>query len=617
MNITDFRSPKFKTKNNVKYAVALCRVSTEDQFMKGLSIPEQRARIQKWADDHNVIILKWVELPHSAYRGLDEEPEVLELIEFAKNNDKVSLFLVDEKSRLARRKYLRVVWQEELRRNGVQVIGVSEPQYDRNTIHGIWLEGISETKDEARSIEIAYHTVKGMTRNAGTRDPETGYCYKNGGIAPDGYINKRVVRGKDSRGKDIVKLLWEIDEERAWIIRYIVLDLWLKNRMSFKQIRDHLNKKGEKYLNRYGKPWSITTIREICMRALEGVYSGLYYWNRTGRDLRGTGQKWKDSEEWIVIENAHPAIITYDEWKELKEVMAPVVEERKKNIKPTRAEDSPYLFSGENAVGEPMFVCLNCGSPINSQQVAKNYYYLCSGYKNKGQAGCSKGVAIRKEELETKVLAAIKAQFTPAKIRVMVKEINKIINEENKDLEQAEKYLRKSIAETEKSINNIMLAIQQGNKSKVIPLLLDQLEKLQEEKLALEEELQKMQKESPEAKRIDEATILERLHNLESVLTSSTASNREKRMAVRYFIRQLRFNPDTGEVYIYFWQDPTGRDIKRLKLLKTEKTERSEKEQNNKDDGSSSSSIENFMIFDGAGNRNRPEIIRLSNKFKN
>lgn len=72
-------------------------------------------------------------------------------------------------------------------------------------------------------------------------------------------------------------------------------------------------------------------------------------------------------------------------------------------------------------------------------------------------------------------------------------------------------------------------------------------------------------------------------------------------MAVN-FIRQLRLNPDTGELYIYFWQDPTGRYIKRLKLLKTE---RSEKEQNNKDDGSSSSSIENFMIFDGAGNRNR------------
>ncbi len=599
--ILNLRSPKSQTRN-IKYAVALCRVSTEDQFTKGLSIPEQRQRIQKWADEHNVTILKWVELHHSAYRGLDEEPEVLELLEFAKNNERVSLFLVDEKSRFARRKYLRVVWQEELRRHGVTVIGVSEPLYDRNSIHGIWLEGISETKDEARSIETAYHTVKGMTRNAGTRDPETGYCYKNGGIAPDGYINKRVIRGKDSRGKDIVKLLWEIDEERAWIIRHIVLDLWLRQKMPLKQIRDHLNGKGGKYLNRYGKPWSVTTIREICMRALEGVYSGLYYWNRTGRDLRGTGQKWKDSDDWVVIENAHPSIITPDEWKELKEVMGPLVVERKKNIKPTRAEDSPYLFSGENAVGEPMFVCLNCGGYINSQQVAKNYYYICSSYKNKGRAGCAKGVAIRKEELETKVLAAIKAHFTPARIKVMVEEINEIINEENKDLDQAEKHLRKSITEIENSINNIMSAIQQGKGSKVIPLLLEQLEKLQEEKLALEAELQELQKESPEAKRIEEAAILARLHNLESVLAASTATNREKRMAVRYFIRQLRFNPDTGEVYIYFWQDPTGRDIKRLKLVKTQT------EQNKKEDVHPSSFeniSDNFMIFDGAGNRNR------------
>ncbi|HHY41501.1 MAG TPA: recombinase family protein [Thermoanaerobacterales bacterium] len=117
MAIQDFRSPKSRP-NTTKYAVALCRVSTEDQFTKGLSVPEQRQRIQKWAYEHNVNILKWVELHHSAYRGLDEDPEVLELLEFAKNNAKVSLFLVDEKSRFARRKYLRVVWQEELRKHG-------------------------------------------------------------------------------------------------------------------------------------------------------------------------------------------------------------------------------------------------------------------------------------------------------------------------------------------------------------------------------------------------------------------------------------------------------------------------------------------------------------------
>lgn len=317
--LLNFRSPNYKSHQN-KYAVALCRVSTEDQFVKGLSVPEQRSRIENWARENNVTILNWVELHHSAFRGLDEDPQVMDLLEQAKADPRISFFLVDEKSRFARRKYLRVVWQEELRRHGVQVVGVSEPQYDRNSIHGIWLEGISETKDEARGIETAYHTTKGMMRNAATRDPETGYCFKNGGTAPDGYVNKRVVRGKDHRGKDIVKLLWEINEERAQVIRYIVLELWKDRRLSYTEIRDHLNSEGLKLngstapiLNSKGMPWGKTTVRETCMKALEGAYSGIYYWNRTGRDLRGTGQKWKDTEEWVTVENAHPPIISLDE----------------------------------------------------------------------------------------------------------------------------------------------------------------------------------------------------------------------------------------------------------------------------------------------------------------
>ncbi len=595
--IVNFRAPKAQTKTK-KYAVALCRVSTEDQFTKGLSVPEQHQRIQKWADEHNVTILKWVELHHSAYRGLDDEPEVLELMEFAKNNEKVSYFLVDEKSRFARRKYLRVVWQEELRRCGVQVIGVSEPQYDRNSIHGIWLEGISETKDEARSIETAYHTTKGMMRNAATRDPETGYCYKNGGIAPDGYKNKRVVRGKDSRGKDIIKLLWEVDEERAWLIRHIAYELWYQKRMSYRDIRDYLNEQGPEYQNSKGKPWSVTTIREICMRALEGVYSGYYYWNRTGRDLRGTGQKWKDADDWVVIENAHPSIITQDEWQEMKEIMGPVVKKRKIGVTPARSEDSPYLFSGENSIGESMFVCMHCSGPINSQQVANNLYYLCSNFKNKGRAGCKKGVAIRKEELETKVIAAIKAKFTPKKIKVMVREVNEVLNEDSKDMDAAVNHLQKSIDEKKDATKNIMNAIECGKESKVIPLLLGQLEKLQEEMQELENEMDQLRKETPKVTKINETIILEQVQNLESVLAASNASNREKKMAVRYFIRQLRFDPNTGQVYIYYWQDPTMQDVKRLKNLV----------KNKKEDVSSSSLnklSDNIMILNGAGNRNR------------
>lgn len=163
VKIVNVRSP-IGSAQNQQFAVALCRVSTEDQFQKGLSIPEQRSRIEKWAETNGVKVLKWEEILHSAYRGLDEDPRVIDLLKFAKETPQISFFLVDEKSRFARRKYLRVTWQEELRRAGVRVVGVSEPDYDRNSIHGIWLEGISETKDEARSIETAYHTTKGMAQ---------------------------------------------------------------------------------------------------------------------------------------------------------------------------------------------------------------------------------------------------------------------------------------------------------------------------------------------------------------------------------------------------------------------------------------------------------------------
>ncbi len=609
--IINFRSPLPSRASQPNQAVALCRVSTEDQFIKGLSVPEQRSRIEKWADDNNVTVSRWVEIPHSAYRGLEEEPEVVQLVEFAKNNPGVSYFLVDEKSRLARRKYLRVVWQEELRRCGVQVVGVSEPVYDRNTIHGIWMEGISETKDEARSIEIAYHTAKGMTRNAETRDPETGHCYKNGGVAPDGYRNKRVIRGKDSRGKDIVKLLWEADPDRAMVVKHMILDLWMQRRLSYAEIRDRLNgvtKSADETfpvstLNRKGKPWSKTTIREICIRGLEGVYSGYYYWNRTGRDLRGTGQKWKDASDWVVVENAHPAIISREELKGLQAVMEPVVTRNKARKKiAARTDGSPYLFSGENSIGETMFVCLNCGEAVNGQQVARVKYYLCSGYKNRGLAGCDKGVSIRQKQVETAVVEAIKRRFTNEYATLLADEINNIIAEENKDQSVAVAHMLGAIKNTDRKIAGVMSAIEQAQKSTVLGILIKRLEILQQEKTVLEQELAELQREQPLRKAVTDnklsgKVILERVSELEQMFRGAEASNKEKRMAVRYFVRQLQFDPETRDITIYFWPTPGDNNHEKLQL--------------NKNKAEAKSALTDIMISGGAGNRNRPVIIKL------
>lgn len=593
VEIVNFRSPVTATQQQ-RFAVALCRVSTEDQFQKGLSIPEQRSRIEKWAEANGVKVLRWEEIHHSAYRGLDEDPRVMDLLKYAKETPQISLFLVDEKSRFARRKYLRVTWQEELRRSGVRVVGVSEPDYDRNTIHGIWLEGISETKDEARSIETAYHTTKGMARNAETRDPETGFCYKNGGIAPLGYDNQRVIRGKDSRGKDIVKLLWTVNEERAALVRYIVLTLWVDKRMSYQEIRDNLNSHRPKYNgitapipNCNGGPWSKTTIREICFRGLEGAYTGYYFWNRTGRDLRGTGQKWKDREDWIVIDNAHPAIISKAEWDRIKTVMEPIVRRNRKTRRfNVRSDNSPYLFSGDNAIGEPMFVCSSCGGNINGNQVAAKYYYLCSSYKNKGIAGCNRGHYIQQDNLESKILLAISKRFSKNKVKNLVREFNAKLDEALNDQDCAEKHILTSMETLEKSIGNIVKAIEQG--SAAVPTLVKRLEELQEECRALDIERAEIKKDRPLVPRISEEMISGKVRLLHDIFNKPDATNKERRMIARYFIRQLRFIPEKGEVEVYFWPNP-AEDKDRLRLVEKEK----------KSDDSL------FMISDGAGGRTR------------
>ncbi len=604
--IIDFRTPNNPTQSSRNQAVALARVSDEDQAKKDVSLPAQEQRIRKYAAEKGIEIARLESFDHSAYRGLDDEKQYNELIEYAVNNQ-VGFFLVDEKSRFARNRYTRVVNEEKLRRAGVKLVGVSEPDYDPRSIHGVWMDGISITKNEAYSVEIAYHVMKGMSANAAQRDPETGWCFKNGGIAPDGYKNKRVVRGKDKRGKDITKLLWDIDEERAPIIRHIVLDCWKDRGMSYSAIVDHLNSPNTvkfdggcaPILSSRGRLWSKTTIREICMRALEGAYTGVYYWNRTGRDLRGTGQKWKDPSEWEVVENAHPAIITVEELEELRATKGKEVKQRKRNSiagkRQVRTEDSPYLFSGDNLAGEPLFVCLNCGGAINSQQIGKYCYYLCATYKNKGKHACSKAVHIPKDYIEREVLKAIKGQFAGEHVKKIALEADRILKEDQRDQEEAVRYLEKTIKDSQQAADNLLDAIKGAGKSKALPILLEELEQVQSEIESLEKQMQEVEQEKPRMRNIDPGVILAKVQHLEELMTGATVANNEKKAAVRAFIRQLQFNPDTNELCIWFWPDPASPGGPKTRIsIKTKQKKKGKP---------------SFMITGGAGDRNRTGMV--------
>lgn len=93
-------------------------------------------------------------------------------------------------------------------------------------------------------METAFATFRGMEQNAMTRDRKTGWCYKNGGRAPYGYETYHVVRGKNARGKDIVRTLWRINPQQAEIVRLILVELRGNRQLSYVGIRDELNARG-------------------------------------------------------------------------------------------------------------------------------------------------------------------------------------------------------------------------------------------------------------------------------------------------------------------------------------------------------------------------------------
>ena len=92
---------------------------------------------------------------------------------------------------------------QELRRAGVEVLSVTGPPVE-DTAAGVYMAAITFAKNEAYSKKVAFHTRKGCRANVQTRDPETGWCYKNGGQAPFGYRSERLQRGEVKRGRPLV-----------------------------------------------------------------------------------------------------------------------------------------------------------------------------------------------------------------------------------------------------------------------------------------------------------------------------------------------------------------------------------------------------------------------------
>lgn len=525
-------------------AFAYARVSTKDQAVKDNSIPEQFRRIERFAEDQGIQILRTYRDSDSAYQENNRQQFKAMIAEAIQQRP--TFIIMDDSSRYARNRKEAIETKDILRKHGINVRFVNEPFVDPNSVAGLWLEGIQEIKNEATSREISFHVMKGMTHNIKARDPETRWCYKNGGKAPFGYKTVYLTRGQDHKGKPILKAIWELDPETAPIMKEVIVDLYTKQQMSYNKIRDELNLRG--ITTTRGNHWSTGSVVELLREDRLEQYAGTAIWNRTHRHV--IGQKYKSRDQWIKVENAHPAIITMDELegalerKKLNRVHAPS----------GATHESSYLITGKNFEGNPMFTCGNCGSGVigygNSSRNWKKY--ICGANRTKGKLACNNDWKIDRNWLEQTILCEIEQRYTaPEKIEELVKNISTHLATINKEKEKSISEHQTELNKANNEIKNLLEAIKSGIDPSLIS---EEVNNLKQKKDSLEEKLSFIKKAySKETQKVDKEALKGFFTNFKTAYENATI--KEKRKLIRTFVRHIELRPEEKEIKVEFYHD--------------------------------------------------------------
>ncbi len=531
-------------------ALAWARVSTDMQEERGLSLPEQLRQIQEYALQLDIEIVEEFSEAASAYKSKAKRPEFDRMLARAREDSDISVILVHDLSRFSRDSINAQTLIRDLRRAGVEVLSVSDPVIDRESVAGVYMEHILLAKNEAYSREVAFHTKKGCRANVQTRDPETGWCYKNGGQPLWGYRSETLQRGEERRGRPIYKSIWVPDDT---IVSGRPVFEWTKEclRMaadgaSLDKLRDFCN--SHEIPAPRSRYWGATTWHSILELNCLLKYAGYEVWN-----VRGKQQRRNPPEEWVVVPSAHEALISEEEALQIHQTrQAKAGNTFGRAVNRTRR--SHYLLSGG------IFTCARCGSRmIGYAKSNGKTYYVCGSLPNRRGLGCGPGVYVPREELEREVIRGMDGLISRfAEGRGFVTRVNEKLEqlwrEQNGCLPDAAARL----AEVDRKIDNLWRAIEDGiiDTSRAN----DRLKELQRDKDALE----KAQTPTSGPPRIDAKTVRSYLADTQKLLASG--DNETRKDLLRRTVEHIELAPEQLEVKITYrvpepiLNDLTGRD---------------------------------------------------------
>lgn len=483
---------------NLRTGAAYIRVSTSSQ--EELSPDAQKRLILDYAKKNNIIISANDIFMEGGISGREvkKRPAFQQMIARAKSPEHpFDVVLVWKYSRFARNQEESIVYKSMLKRDHVEVVSISEPMIDGP--FGSLIERIIEWMDEYYSIRLSGEVMRGMTEKA----MRGGYQ----SIAPFGYIT--VGNGQPP----------ELHPEQAPIVHRIYSDFL--NGKTYNAISRYLNGLGIQ--TNSGNPFEARTIKYILENPF---YCGKIRWNYTKR-----GRELKNSDEWIIVQGKHEAIIAESDWNTVQERIAAA------NL-PFKRRDvatCKHWLSG-------ILKCSSCGSSLGYNKNPRSPFFQCWKY-TKGV--CQESHAIITKKIEENVILGLKASVLSGNLQYKI--MQPVSKNDFNELELLKEQLNKiSIKETRirDAYENGIDTIEEYKNNKL---------RLQEEKASISEKIAQVTSTSTTTIKDPEEKLI---HNLESairILSEPDIDYEEKGIAIRSVVDKIIYDKKTEHLDFFFY----------------------------------------------------------------
>lgn len=246
-------------------AALYIRVSTEEQGLEGFSIPAQLNSLTKYCRDNNLEIIKTY-IDECSGKN-DKRPQFQQMIKDA-NRKLFNIIICHKYDRFSRDREVSVVVKNKLRKQGINVVSMTEPIEDSPI--GLLQEGIIDLFSEYFLKNLSREVKKGMVERAS-----------------QGLYNGRVPFGYSIKEGKLV-----INESESKIVKKI-FELYI-NGYGFQKIATWLNE-NRIYIN--NRKWVYSDIK----RTLTNVkYIGNIYFS--GETYPGTHEKIIDNDTWDITQ---------------------------------------------------------------------------------------------------------------------------------------------------------------------------------------------------------------------------------------------------------------------------------------------------------------------------